>query len=143
VAPPSINTQPQSQTVDQGASAAFNVAADSTAPLSYQWQFNGVNISGATTNSLLLENVQPANAGNYVVMISNYGGSVTSSNAFLTVRPVLAAVQAGNNLIITWSGSYTLQSATNAAGPYLDVTGATSPYTNANVMPQQFYRLRN
>ena len=142
-APPSINTQPQSQTVDQGTSAVFNVAADSAAPLTYQWQFNGVNISGATTNSLSLANVQPANAGNYLVMISNYGGSVTSSNAILTVRPVLAAVQAGNNLIIFWSGSYTLQTATNAAGPYLDVTGATSPYTNNNLMPLQFFRLRN
>jgi hypothetical protein len=48
------------------------------------------------------------------------------------------------NGILSWTGTSTLQSATNVAGPYLDVPGATSPYTNdSGALPQQFFRLRN
>jgi hypothetical protein len=49
----------------------------------------------------------------------------------------------GNNLILSWS-SGTLLSATNVAGPYLAVAGATSPFTNdVTTAPQEFYRLSN
>src|SRR5207245_1716613 len=47
--PPSITTQPASQTVTAGQTASFSVAVTGTAPLSYQWQKNGVNIAGATS----------------------------------------------------------------------------------------------
>src|SRR6266478_2199697 len=45
---PTIATQPANQTVTAGQTAAFTVVAAGTAPLSYQWQKNGVNIAGAT-----------------------------------------------------------------------------------------------
>src|SRR2546422_2254966 len=51
VVPPSITTQPTSQTVTAGQSATFSVAASGTAPLSYQWRKNGTAISGATSAS--------------------------------------------------------------------------------------------
>jgi hypothetical protein len=38
-AAPAITTQPASQTVNPGTSAAFSVAATGTAPLRYQWRF--------------------------------------------------------------------------------------------------------
>jgi hypothetical protein len=48
----------------------------------------------------------------------------------------------GTNVVMTWSGSYTLQSSANAEGPYVDVAGATSPYTiNVTAAPQMFFRL--
>ena len=84
---PSITTQPQSQTVLQGQSANFTVAATGTAPLSYQWYYNtNTAISGATSASLTLSNVQPANAGSYSAVVSNSAGSVTSVVATLTVN---------------------------------------------------------
>ena len=47
-----------------------------------------------------------------------------------------------NAEVLTWSSGY-LQSSTNVIGPYADVPGATSPYTNTAVVPPyQFYRLR-
>src|SRR5207302_7261588 len=46
---PTITTQPANQTVTAGQTASFAVAANGTAPLSYQWQKNGANISGATS----------------------------------------------------------------------------------------------
>jgi hypothetical protein len=47
-----------------------------------------------------------------------------------------------HQLVIQWSSGWTLQSATNAPGPFNDVAGATSPYTNHFTGPKVFYRLR-
>lgn len=77
---------PQPQTVIQGNTATFSVTATGDAPLSYQWRFGGTNIAGATSNPLVLTGVQTNQAGNYSVIVSNPYGSVTSSNALLTVR---------------------------------------------------------
>ncbi len=57
--PPSIITQPQNQGVVIGANATFTVGASGTAPLSYQWRFEGANIGGATESSYTRMNVQP------------------------------------------------------------------------------------
>jgi len=82
---PAITTQPTNQTVTVGGIASFNVTASGTPPLSYQWNLNGTNIAGATNILLTLTNVQPAQAGNYQVLVTNLFGSVLSSNAVLTV----------------------------------------------------------
>jgi Leucine-rich repeat (LRR) protein len=84
-APPSISSQPQSVTNIVGTTAAFNVSASGTPSPAYQWQFNGNNLSAATSPSLLLTNVQLTNAGNYSVVVSNAAGSLTSAVAALTV----------------------------------------------------------
>jgi hypothetical protein len=83
--PPSILTHPQSQTVNAGESVTFGVNAKGPVPLAYQWFFGGNALSSATSNVLVLSNVQPTNAGNYSVVVSNDWGTVTSSNATLTV----------------------------------------------------------
>src|SRR5205807_4300972 len=44
---PSITTQPASQTVTAGQTAAFTVVASGTAPLIYQWMKGGAAILGA------------------------------------------------------------------------------------------------
>ncbi|EEF60352.1 hypothetical protein [Pedosphaera parvula] len=58
------------------------------------------------------------------------------------VRPTMIATQAGDKLVISWSGTYTLQSASDVAGPFVDVSGAVSPYTNNAALGRQFFRLR-
>ncbi len=50
---PNLTTQPQSQTVAATSNALFTVAATGTAPLYYQWRFNGTNMPGATNNTSL------------------------------------------------------------------------------------------
>jgi hypothetical protein len=70
-----------------GGTATFSVTASGTPPLSYQWRFNGTNISGATNTILTLANVQLNQAGNYAVLVTNLYGSALSSNAVLTVNP--------------------------------------------------------
>ena len=56
--------------------------------------------------------------------------------------PSISAEKTDNGLVLSWPSGYTLQSATNVAGPYMDVNGATSPYTNNFTEPQRYFRLR-
>ncbi len=97
--PPTITTQPQSKTVAAGQNVTFTVAASGTPPLSYQWQFNGMAIPGATSASLTVNNVQAANAGSYAVVVSNPFGMATSSTAVLSISggTALLVVQISGN----------------------------------------------
>jgi pectate lyase len=103
--PPSITTQPVSQTVSAGANVSFSASAEGTAPLSYQWQKNGAAISGATSATLNLTNVQGADSGNYRVVVSNAAGSATSTTAVLNVLtgPVAPAItsQPASQTVVT------------------------------------------
>ena len=83
---PAILTQPQSQPVAQGSDATFTVFAFGDS-LTYQWRFNGTNISGATSSAYTVSNVQATDSGNYDVILTNNYGSVTSLIALLTVYP--------------------------------------------------------
>jgi alpha-tubulin suppressor-like RCC1 family protein len=92
--PPAVIAQPVDQSVYVGASIIFSVQADGPPPLAYQWRLNGTNISGATSSTLILQNVQATQAGFYSVLVSNPGGSVLSSNAVLSVITPPAGVPA-------------------------------------------------
>jgi hypothetical protein len=81
--------QPTNLIVLMGSNALFAAAATGTAPLSYQWQFNGTNIPRASSAWLTLTNVQPADAGDYSVVVANIAGVTTSLPAQLDVRYVL------------------------------------------------------
>jgi hypothetical protein len=80
-----ISSQQQSQRVVVGGTVAFSTSATGTMPISYQWRFNGQSLSDATSPVLTLQNVQPAQAGVYSVVLSNCAGSVTSDEAALIV----------------------------------------------------------
>ena len=77
--PPSITVQPTNEIVWVGSTAIFTVAATGTAPLAYQWSFDGTNISNATNNSLILTNVQSNQSGSYSVLITNLFGFTNSA----------------------------------------------------------------
>ena len=83
--PPYIGGQPQSRSITRGHEATFEVTAGGTEPLSYQWRRNGTNIAGATSDTYAMAGVQTDDAGFYSVVVTNVAGSVTSSNALLTV----------------------------------------------------------
>jgi alpha-tubulin suppressor-like RCC1 family protein len=91
---PTITAQPKSASVLVGQTALFDVSVTGTAPVSYQWRFNGSNISGATQSSLTLPSAQFTNSGTYSLFVSNAYGTSLSSNAFLSVSAVGAW---GNN----------------------------------------------
>jgi len=113
--PPAFTTQPQDQTVIAGNTALFVTAVTGSFPFTYQWQFNGTNIAGATASSLSLANVQAREGGNYSVTVTNLGGTAISSAAVLTILPpppctappagLAAWWQAGGNFIDAVSGN--------------------------------------
>jgi len=86
-APPSITSQPASQTVTVGQMAKFSVTASGTATLSYQWQKNGADISGATLDSYTTPaTTTQDNGAQFRVVVSNSVGTATSNVATLTVN---------------------------------------------------------
>lgn len=86
IAPPLLTTPPVSQTIAVGNSGSFNVGTPiGIGPISFQWRHEGVNLTGRTNSILPLYNVQLSDAGNYDIVVTNPGGSVTSAPAMLTV----------------------------------------------------------
>jgi hypothetical protein len=83
--PPIIATQPASQVALSGSNASFSVLSAGRLPLTYQWQFEGVNLANATNATLALTNLTTNQTGTYAVLVSNSLGWTLSSNALLTV----------------------------------------------------------
>jgi hypothetical protein len=89
---PSITTQPQPWTNAIGFAATFTVVASGSAPLRYQWYFNGTTpLSGRTNATLSFIIASTNDAGAYHVVVTNLFGSATSDVANLTVGPPGAA----------------------------------------------------
>jgi hypothetical protein len=107
--PPTITRQPQGNSVPVGAVATLSVSAAGTAPLSYRWQRNGVNLQGATSAVLSVFNVQPTNPASYRVWVSNAVGSICSQPATVTVlqAPIITAQPTG--LTVSEGAAATLQ----------------------------------
>jgi hypothetical protein len=101
--PPQIVTQPVSrQIVAPGSEVTFSVSATGTPLLSYLWWFDNAKLTAATSATLVLTNVQPANQGSYVVVVSNAFGAVTSSVANLFVAT--NCVNPPSGLVAWWPG---------------------------------------
>jgi len=98
---PFITAQPAGKTVALGAAVTFSVAASGSPAPSYQWQFNGSSIAGATAASYTISSVKAANAGTYTVVVANAVGSVTSSAAALAINgaPVITAQPATQTVV--------------------------------------------
>ena len=116
---PLIFEEPINEVLLAGSTAGFSVVADSTND-TYQWQFNGTNLSGATNATFDVTNVQSANVGSYTVVVSNSAGSITSSNATLNllIPPVIVGT------------SPPAPSTNNITNNFTLSVIATSPYTN-------------
>ncbi|MGZ5530184.1 MAG: immunoglobulin domain-containing protein, partial [Limisphaerales bacterium] len=52
----------------------------------FQWQLNGVDIAGATNQTLQLSDVQASQGGTYTVVVTDNGGTSTSVGAVVTVN---------------------------------------------------------
>lgn len=84
--PPAISTQPTSVMVaNAGDNTSFSVTASGFPAVTYQWKKNGTTISGATSSTLSLTNVQSGDVASYTVVVSNSWGSVTSTAATLSI----------------------------------------------------------
>jgi pectate lyase len=84
---PTIVTQPQSHSVTVSNNTSFGVVATGTQPLFYQWYFNTNNLlTDATNTTLVLNDIQFSDAGDYSVIVSNALGTAESDFATLTVN---------------------------------------------------------
>lgn len=123
---PSITAQPANATVAAGQTATFSVGAAGTSPLSYQWRKNTANISGANAASYTTPaTVSADNGAKFDVVVSNSAGSMTSSQAVLTVNaagvtlksiavtPASPSIVAGNTQQFTATGTYSDNSTKN------------------------------
>lgn len=121
---PSITSQPMSQTITAGQMATFSVSLSDSGVLSYQWKRNGADISGATSASYTtpVETVSD-NLAQFIVVVSNSVGSVTSRAAALTVN---AAVSVSTLKITT--ASLPAGQVGNSYQALLAASGGTAPY---------------
>ena len=93
---PFIASQPQNQTILGGLTGRLDAGAFSAAPVTYQWQFDGTNLTDATNSSLVLTSLSPSDGGTYTVIVRNTNSAVTSSNAVLTVAPAFVSTLPAN-----------------------------------------------
>jgi len=94
---PVITNQPAPQAAAPGTTITFQVGASSIEPLAYQWQKNPGNgfsdLPDRTNAALVLASVQPWDAGDYRVVVTNITGARTSAVARLYVmRPGVVTV---------------------------------------------------
>ena len=148
--PPTIEISPQTQTAEVGSAVDLQVWASGQL-LFYQWHFNDTNVISCSPNCQLeLTNVQFAEAGAYIALVTNGAGAVTSAPAMLQViaavehRPVAGVKlmgQAGSLLNVDYANVLspapswaTLGSAslTSTSQYYFDLTQPLAP--------QRFYR---
>jgi hypothetical protein len=86
-AAPLITTQPRTTTNTIGNLVVFGVTSTNGYPLTYQWRHEGVDLANSTNSSLIIPSVQISDGGDYVVVIANPSGSITSSIATLFLAP--------------------------------------------------------
>ncbi len=123
---PSIETSPAATSAVAGSVARLSVVANGSPVPSIQWFKDGVAINGATSATLVIPNVQPADAGNYSATVASALGSVTSAAGRLTVtRGPLAGVYFGT-LGGSATGTFALYLRDDGSGVFLGQASATT-----------------
>ena len=96
---PFVLSQPVGQTVCLSDSVSFEVVADGTSELNYQWQLDGEDIYRETSSVLSLSPVEIEDGGDYTCVISNHVGSDTCQPAPLIIDLVEPATIYGSNYV--------------------------------------------
>lgn len=123
---PLILEEPEDQYAPAGGTVTFSAEGEGVAGVTYQWQFNGVDISGATNATLTLTNVSAADEGSYQVVISDSAGSVTSDAAIFTLIPPPQIESVAPALGTNWIANFQITPQyANVTNFPLSVTAAT------------------
>jgi hypothetical protein len=113
-----ITGEPMSQSAGVGTDLTLNVMTIGTAPYSFQWYFDGSMLAGQRSDTLLLNDLQPANAGNYWVVVSNLYGCLTSAVAVVTVDLPPGITAQPTNEVVLASGTASFSVAVSGTGPF-------------------------
>jgi hypothetical protein len=139
---PTITKQPTSTVVCQGARLSLSVTSSSVAS-KYQWRKDGVNIQGATSETLTVDTAAASSAGRYdCVITGECPPAITTQPATVTVTPrpavttqpvsqtvdegkplSLSVVAAGVGLSYQWKRDGS--SINGATNPTLSISSAT------------------
>ncbi len=149
---PVITRDPQSRKVLAGANVSLKVVVSATPPLVYQWQFNRLDLPGATEPGLSLNNVSSAQAGEYRVRVENAAGTVTSQAArvevtqsvVITAGPANLTVVEGETAVFDVTATGTVPLAYQWRRNGVDVAGAntaTFRLTNARTESAGAYQV--
>lgn len=119
----------------------LNLSASTVLGATYSW--SGPNGFASTNQNPSLVNVNTNFSGLYSVTATTGGCTSSPRTTVVTVYPPasVTADTIDGNIVLDWPGG-TLQSATNVAGPWTDVDGATSPRTNSTSGAQEFFRVK-
>ena len=152
---PSINMQPNSQSIQVGNLANFHVSFSGDPSFKFQWYKNTVAIEGKTAPSLSIDAISESDAGSYTVKITNNGGSVTSDAAVLTVivpvaptitiQPENKNVELGGttSLFVQAEGTHPLMYTWYKDGAAISASiGNTLPLMNAQTINQGIYSVK-
>jgi hypothetical protein len=123
---PQITQQPASLSAVSGALASFTVTASGTAPLTYQWQRNTVDLAGATAATLSFAAAPIDSGAAYRVVVSNGAGSVTSGAATLTVTSTGSVGTLNGILVAAGAGAWLAGSASVPGRPVALATATQS-----------------
>ena len=126
ISPPVITTQPISLTSTSGSS--LTLSSNSTGSNNtYQWNFNGVAIAGATSQNYTISNLNTNQVGNYTVSISNSAGTVTSKPATVGLSGTRLVNLSLLGIINSVSTSYTTGFIINGIQPETVLVRAIGP----------------
>ena len=95
---PVFTAPPQSQAVAPGTTVVLSAPAIGSPAPTLQWQWNGATLAGATSATLTLANLQPANAGIYTALSTNSFGTTTSDPAIVGVSTTSKVIGAGSEI---------------------------------------------
>lgn len=151
--PTTITTQPVSVGLHPGETLNLSVAAAGTAPFTYKWQKDTVDIPGATSATYSLTNIASGAAGSYVAIVTGAGGTATSNPATITVTtltmtpPTHTTSSTTLNLSTVSGRHYVIQSTTSLNPEVWTTTGevtATAATTafidNSPETTERYYR---
>jgi hypothetical protein len=125
--PPTLVSQPTNRTVYVSSTVTLRVEVSGTGPFQYQWRHDGANLSGGTNATLILTNIQAAQAGEYQAIVLNAGGSVATTPAMLTVIAGATIVQQPKSITIRGSNSPGNYGTTGSNATFLVVVSGTPP----------------
>jgi hypothetical protein len=137
--PPAIPTAGYNSPLYAG--MTLHLTASTVSGATYRW--TGPNGFTSTSQNPSIPGATTADSGVYSVTATVDACTSTAATTAVTVNPPASvSVQAlSGNLILNWPFG-TLQSATNLAGPWNNLTGVTPPYTNTPGQAQEFFRIR-